>query len=471
MTAAAKSNLVIYLLSALAVTGIFVTELFTPLGMAIGLLYVPVVLLTLWLPYRAAPYLAAALYTALIIFGYVYSPPGLGEEIALFNRTLSITVLWIVALLCDMWRGTSAAAQVFEERFHVLVEGVRDYALVMLDPAGNILTWNLGAERIIGYRMEEVVGRPASFFYPSEEVERGTPQRHLATVAEMGRFEEEGWRLRKDGTRFLAHVVMTSLRDSHGGLRGFSVVTQDITERRRVEQEREQLFEQVQAGRTRLQALSHQLITTQEAERRHIARELHDEIGQALSTLKILIQRSRQSAEASAAAHLDEGVSIVNQTIDQVRTLSLDLRPSVLDDLGLIPALRWFVDNKARQAGIVGEFVADPMEPRLTPERELVCFRLVQEALTNVLRHARARRVIVALSPRGGCLEVIIRDDGEGFDVAGALTAAAGGKTMGLLGMQERVTLVGGELEIRSARGGGSEIRGRFPLAEAESSL
>jgi signal transduction histidine kinase len=95
----------------------------------------------------------------------------------------------------------------------------------------------------------------------------------------------------------------------------------------------------------------------------------------------------------------------------------------------------------------------------------------VQEALTNVLRHARARRVIVALSPRGGCLEVLIRDDGEGFDVAGALTAAAGGKTMGLLGMQERVTLVGGELEIRSARGGGSEIRGRFPLAEAESPL
>jgi len=336
----------------------------------------------------------------------------------------------------------------------------------MLDPAGSVLTWNLGAERITGYRLEEVLGRPASFFYPSEEVERGTPQRHLLVVAEMGRFEEEGWRVRKDGSRFLANVILTSLRDERGHLRGFSMVTQDITDRRRAEQEREQLFEQVQAGRTRLQALSHQLITTQEVERRHIARELHDEIGQALSTLKILIQRSRQSVEPPAAAHLEEGVAIVNQTIDQVRTLSLALRPSVLDDLGLIPALRWFVDNKARQGGFVGEFVADPMEPRLTPDRELVCFRLVQEALTNVMRHAGAKRVIVALTPRTGCLEVVIRDDGSGFDVAQALTVAAGGKTMGLLGMQERVALVGGELEIRSARGGGSEIRARFPLMD-----
>lgn len=458
-----KTHGLLLLVAGLAAAGIFIVELFTPLGMAIGLLYVPVLLLSLWVPYRATPYVGTALFSFMIVLGYLNSPPGLAEEIGLFNRTLSIIVLWIVALLCDMWRQTRRAAQALEERFHLLVEGVRDYAIIMLDPAGRILTWNVGAKRITGYEEEEAVGRSLSMLYLPDDYASGEPLRQLEVTAGAGRFEQEGGRQRKDGSRFLAYVVMTPLRDEHGGLRGFSKVMQDITDRRKAEEEREQLFNEVQAGQTRLQALSNQLIETQEVERRHLARELHDEIGQALSTLKILIQKGRQGTDPASAVHLEEGVEIVNQTIDQVRALSLDLRPSVLDDLGLIPALRWFVDNKTRQAGIAGEFVSGDIGYPLTPERTLVCFRLVQEAVTNVMRHAKAKRLSVVVTPGRFWLEITIRDDGIGFDVGGALLAASGGKTMGLLGMQERVKLVGGELDLHSTKGNGSEIRARFP--------
>src|SRR5436190_86949 len=124
-----------------------------------------------------------------------------------------------------------------EERFRLLVEGVKDYAIFMLDPQGRVTTWNAGAESIKGYTAQEIIGQHFSRFYPPEQVERGWPDEELRRATAEGRFEDEGWRVRKDGTTFWANVVITALRDDSGSLRGFVKVTRDLTERRQAEEQ------------------------------------------------------------------------------------------------------------------------------------------------------------------------------------------------------------------------------------------
>ncbi|MBI4277582.1 MAG: PAS domain S-box protein [Armatimonadetes bacterium] len=229
------------------------------------------------------------------------------------------------------------------------------------------------------------------------------------------------------------------------------------------------LFEQVRAGRERLEVLSRRLVEVQEDERRGIARELHDEIGQALTAVKIDLQTAQKVAGAPAlAARLADSIGTVELTLQRVRDLSLDLRPPLLDDLGLIAALRWYVDRQARRAGLTVYFSSAPAEleeMRLAPDLETTCFRVVQEAITNVMRHARARHVWVELRREDDALHLAVRDDGVGFDVEAARSRAARGGSMGILGIQERVLLVGGEVAIESAPARGTEIRARMPTS------
>jgi signal transduction histidine kinase len=229
--------------------------------------------------------------------------------------------------------------------------------------------------------------------------------------------------------------------------------------------EEARLFEQVRAGRQRSQALAQQLLEAQETERRRLAHELHDEIGQALTAIKINLQAvQRATEEAALQTHVEESIEVVDRALQQVRGLSLDLRPSVLDDLGLVAALRWYVDRQAQRAGFAAEFSPEPPGLRVASQLETACFRVAQEALTNVARHAGARRVQVHLRKDGPELRLSIRDDGQGFDVPAARRKAAGGGSLGLLGMQERVLLLGGQMEIESAPGQGTLVRARFPL-------
>ena len=233
-------------------------------------------------------------------------------------------------------------------------------------------------------------------------------------------------------------------------------------------EERVRAEESLEASRGRLQALSRQLLAAQETERRHIARELHDEVGQALTAVKINLQTmGRGGAAAPPAPRLEESIRIVERTLEQVRNLSLDLRPSILDDLGLVAAARWYLDRQAQRAGIAAHLVVDlPPEP-LPPEVETACFRVLQEAVTNVVRHAGAREVRVVLARRGEELHLAVRDDGAGFDVAAARARAARGGSLGLLGMQERVILLGGRMDVSSAPARGAEIQVWFPLSSA----
>lgn len=232
----------------------------------------------------------------------------------------------------------------------------------------------------------------------------------------------------------------------------------DITERKRAEQ---RLHEYAH----RLESLSQRLLEAQETERRRIARELHDQIGQDLSVIKINLQALQRLPGASAlGAHLEETVRIVEGVLATARNLSVELRPSMLDDLGLAAALRWYLDRQVQRAGVALHFVVDNFESRLDSTIETACFRLAQEALTNILRHAHARHVHVTLTAAGEELEMRIRDDGTGFDVEAARVRASRGESFGVLGMEERALLAGGRLEIHSAPGEGTTVVARFPL-------
>jgi signal transduction histidine kinase len=232
----------------------------------------------------------------------------------------------------------------------------------------------------------------------------------------------------------------------------------DITKRKQAETKRNEY------GR-KLKELSRRLVEAQETERRNIARELHDEIGQALTVIQLNLQAMAQSPGTDVPSpRLSESLRVVERVLEQVQDISLDLRPSILDDLGLEPALRWYA---GRQAGLVGlkvEFHADRLEQRLDPVIETECFRVGQEALTNVVRHAHAKEVAVELRKGDGQLHLRVRDDGIGFEVGAVREKAVRGASLGLLSMEERAALAGGGLEFTSAPKQGTEVHAWFPL-------
>jgi signal transduction histidine kinase len=241
---------------------------------------------------------------------------------------------------------------------------------------------------------------------------------------------------------------------------GLSIAFHDITDRKRAEDE-------LRRSRERLTVLSRRLISAQESERRQLARELHDEIGQMLTAVSILLEGIRQSCVPNLLQRVDKAAALVNHGIQQVRELSLNLRPPVLDDFGLAPALESLFERLGQSTGCEMKLVAQGFTEKLSPDANITLYRVTQEALTNVLRHARARHVWVALRVDDGDVLLEIYDDGVGFDYSAARARAKFGLSMGILGMQERVELLGGKFDIESSDHG-TTVRVRLPNARQE---
>jgi PAS domain S-box-containing protein len=231
----------------------------------------------------------------------------------------------------------------------------------------------------------------------------------------------------------------------------------DITERKKTELALREKTNQ-------LHMLSRRILETQETERRRVAHELHDELGQALTAIKINLQMRERLQKHSPDELNTENLRIVDDALQQVRRLALALRPSMLDDLGLLPALRWMAEQSSARSGFTVEFHTSMPEVRLAPEIETACFRIVQESLTNIARHAQAQLVQIELHRTCDALMLCVRDDGCGFDLAAMRGRAVAGGSIGVLGMQERAELIGGQLDIESTPGQGSTVRLRCPL-------
>jgi signal transduction histidine kinase len=286
-------------------------------------------------------------------------------------------------------------------------------------------------------------------------------------------------RLRQDpGLAEVPVVMITALDDKESRLKGFAAGADDFVSkpfdrdelRARVRTiTRLNRYRSLLAEREKLQNLSRQVMQIQERERRAVAVELHDEIGQGLTGLKHIIRQSReQIAEEQTKSKLDDALAVIGDLIGRVRNLSLRLRPSMLDDFGLFPALVWLADQFSEKTGLVIEHTFSEMdERRFAPEVETAIFRIAQEALTNVSRHADARHVIISINQDLEQLRFQLEDDGCGFDLAEI--ARQRYISTGLSGMQERAHMAGGVLQIISNHeAGGTKIIAEFVLSEAK---
>ena len=227
--------------------------------------------------------------------------------------------------------------------------------------------------------------------------------------------------------------------------------------------ENARLFEEVHAGRERLQFLSRRLLEMQENERRHIGRELHDEVGQLLTGLKLMLESIRRAPPNVIRVKLGTALEFVNEVMTQVRELSLQLRPTMLDDEGLLPALLWHIGRFSERTGVRVHFEHSGLDRRFPTGVETTAYRIVQEALTNVARHAGVQDATVRVTADEEMLHICVEDRGVGFDPEEALRA---GGTLGLAGMRERVALLEGAFTLESAPGKGTRVIAALPIRE-----
>lgn len=343
-----------------------------------------------------------------------------------------------------------------EERYRLIVKHQTEF-IVKWRPDGTRTFVNESYCRYFGVREEDCVG--TSFFPLITPEFRETIRRKIESITPAApEATDEHESFTADGERRWQQWTDVGEFDADGRLLELLSTGRDVTERKNAEA-------QLRSYHERLKALSQQVLHTQETERRRLARELHDEIGQILTAIVLRLHQLKARCGPELHAMLDDDLAVVNRAIEQVREMSLNLRPPVLDVLGLEAALRWYADNQRHRTGLDVQLVGHLDTEHFDPDLEIACFRVVQEALTNVVRHAKATRAWVELRQDENELNVTVRDDGVGFDVAAVQARAGRGRSFGVLSMQERVELLEGRLEIDSAPGRGTRIGARFPVA------
>jgi PAS domain S-box-containing protein len=366
-------------------------------------------------------------------------------------------------------RRADVALRHSEERSRLFIEAVQDYAIFMLDPEGSVITWNAGAERIKGYKASEIVGQHFSRFYPEEDVRGGKPAWELEVAGREGRFEDEGWRLRKDGSRFWANVIITAIRDSAGILLGFSKVTRDSTERMLAQKSLEESRRKLEESERSLRELSLHLLRTQDEERRRIGREIHDSLGQYLSVLKMKIDSMVSSPPT--AEESSECANLVEECVKEVRTISYLLYPPMLEEMGLTSAIPWYLEGFSKRSGIKTTFRAPKDFERMSRDAELVLFRVLQESLTNVQRHSGSTTADISISHADSAVTMQVVDKGKGLPtpiLEQGNQDWMGSLGVGLRGMSERLRQLGGALQIVSNESG-TQVRATVPLGDLPS--
>jgi PAS domain S-box-containing protein len=510
-----------------------------------------------------------------------------------------------------------------EEHFRSLVEGMKEHAIFTLDPQGRVANWDAGAEHLAGYTANEVIGKHFSMFFTEKDIERGKPERHIEVAAGEGRSREEVPFVRKGGSRFSANTTTTSLHDRGGKLRGFSVVTQDITEQKEAEGalkrsldvqlalyetgrilgssleweeigsrllevvrrvsnltavvisvpeedgelsiwrssglegpwrqarlapealsarqkvlktrerrllrlrppddpegrclvgiylpllvqdriigvleaygpgalvdedaetlyslasqaasalENARLYTELSERENQLRDLVGKLIMAQEEERRRVAYDIHDGLAQTAAAAHQHLQafaRHHIICSAEDREELDEALELVRELVGEARQVIYDLRPTVLDDFGLAAAVRLQV-AALRAEGLEIRLQESLGDGRLPTEVETTLFRVAQEALTNIRKHAEATKARVVLDRPGNTVRLLVRDEGRGFSPKGATRRNGRGEKVGLSGMRERVSLLGGRFQLHSDPGRGTTIEAEVKLPETGEDL
>lgn len=361
---------------------------------------------------------------------------------------------WVARRLLEENREALQEVREAEEKYRSVIAAMTE-GVVIQDAGGTIIACNRSAERILGIDANRLIGRNSIDANERPLYEDGSPYSAedrpsvvtlrtgvAVTNVTMGVH-------RHDGTLIWVSLNTQPLFRPNATIPHAIVTTfQDITERKEASE--------------RIAALSHRLIEVQEGERRKLARELHDEIGQVLTAVSFSLKSvARLDTDGTLREVVSEGLTTVERAIGQVRSMSLDLRPPLLDELGIVPALRWLAQQQESRTGVSIVLEAASGDLKLPVEMAEASYRVAQEALTNVARHAGASEVVVRLERLDERVRVMVRDNGCGFDRA--QIHGTGG--IGLLGMEERVKLAGGVLRVRSVPGEGTDVCAEFTVA------
>ena len=313
-----------------------------------------------------------------------------------------------------------------------LIVAASDDAIISSDFAGNVVSWNAAAEKIFGYTEAEMIGRSSLVVTPASLVEEARALKGRVRSGETVR-QFETMRLAKSGELIDVAVSLFPLRDATGKVTGTSAIVRDIRERMK--------------ARRRLRQLSWRLLRLQDEERRRLARELHDSAAQSVAALamnlSLLTQSGATITEEKRAALLADSRALASDTARELRTQSYLLHPPLLDERGLHAALRWFTDGFAERSGIAVEIEIDAEFPRLHEQLEMTIFRVVQESLSNVRRHAQSLRAAVRVARADGWVTLEIRDWGRG-----CAREEGDGMGVGIAGMRERLSQIGGSLTL-----------------------
>ena len=341
-----------------------------------------------------------------------------------------------------------------KERFRVLYDD-NPSMYFTVDVDGTVLSVNRFGREQLGYRADELVGHSIWTVFHEEDRQKALECVRAAFQAPAQVHQWELRKTRKDGCVLWVREDVRIIQDADGKPLAL-VVCEDITERKQME-------EALRRSENHMALLSRRLLEVQEAERQYVARELHDEIGQCLTGLKLGLETALRLRERESRKVLLQLVEQADSLISKSRELSLDLRPAMLDDMGLLPALLFHFERFTERFGVRMRFEHRGIEGRFHPCLETAVFRIVQETLTNVARHAQVEEAMVTIMADEDGLTVQVKDEGVGFDLDKAL---ASGKAVGLSGIHERAILLGGQCDIESAPGTGAQVRVRFPFSE-----
>jgi PAS domain S-box-containing protein len=359
----------------------------------------------------------------------------------------------------------SKVAEEERRKSEELLRGLFEFApdtVVVVDHDGKIIRVNAQIEKMFGYTGDELMGESIEALLP--ERFRGRHAEHRAHYISEPHTRPMGAGLklygkRKDGSEFPVDIMLSPMQGESSGM--VIAVVRDITRRSQAE-------ESLQHYTERLKSLSRRLMEVQEAERRNIARELHDEIGQVLTGLKLTLEMGARQPPDRARASLEQALTLVNELMARARRLSLDLRPAMLDDLGLAPAVLWHIEHYTAQTQIKVDLRHGGLEGRrFSPEVETAAYRIVQEALTNVARHANVSEVTVRVWADETTLSIQVEDAGAGFDSEAVHSSS---ETSGLAGMRERAILLGGQLIIESNVGAGTRLTAELGIGDGTNS-
>ncbi len=354
---------------------------------------------------------------------------------------------------------TQQALELSERRYRAIVEDQTELIIRML-PDSTVTFVNRAYCRYFGLQPDQILGRAVLNSLSADD--REAMRRNFSQITPQSpAYEREVLERDAGGAECWLHWWTRGIFDARGALAEIQSVGRDVTALRRA-------MDQLGAARERMRSLSRRLLEVQEAERRHLARELHDDIGQGLTALKLNLDALARGRDGAALqARIAEALDTVRHTIERVRQLSLNLRPLQLDDLGLAAALRSHLDRQATLGGLKPHFEIQEVPVKPGADIETACFRVAQEAINNIVRHAAAGNVWLRLFAAGGRLALSVRDDGRGFDVEAAQRRAAAGESLGVVSMEERVALAGGSLHIQSAPGEGTVVIASFPVAQS----